>query len=179
MKLLTSIDKIKKMASQRDEENRGFRSYLKDTGLPEERIDEEVEKLSKRITPRIDCRACANCCREVEPFLDDADVTRLAGALKLSGEQVKRDYLAPSSREGKLTFKVRPCPFLEGTRCAVYAHRPQFCRQYPNIFNQGLIHRLSGFIRHASICLIIYNILQALKREIWIMSGAEDHRKER
>lgn len=178
MKLLTSIDKIKKLASQREEENRSFRSYLKDCGLPEEMIDEEVEKLSKRITPRIDCKACANCCRELEPFLDEPDVGRLAGALKLSGEQVKRDYLAPSSREGKLTFKEKPCPFLKGTLCSVYSHRPEYCRQYPDLFNQGLIHRLSGFIRHASICLIIYNILQALKREIWTMAGVQDHRKE-
>jgi len=59
-------------------------------------------------------------------------------------------------------FSVRPCPFLEGSRCTVYSDRPQSCAGYPFIGN-GFRSRLLMHLSNAELCPITFNVLERLK----------------
>ena len=73
MKLETDLNKIKKLSEKNDEENWNFRSFLKGYDATIEKIDAIVHELNQRISSEIDCTICANCCKEVQPLLDQED----------------------------------------------------------------------------------------------------------
>ncbi len=50
-----------------------FRSYLQHSVDPAV-IDETVQRLNLTVSSDIDCTECANCCKELEPHLDDKDI---------------------------------------------------------------------------------------------------------
>jgi Fe-S-cluster containining protein len=55
----------------------------------------------------------------------------------------------------------KPCPFLRGKLCSIYAHRPHACRLYPQ-FTPDFRYNLEDTIEGASYCPIIYNVVSAL-----------------
>ena len=103
---------------------------------------------------RFTCQpGCANCCVNhgdyAYVYLEPGDAERLAEHLGLTPAAFRRRY---TEREGE--FRVlrmdRPaCPFLEGTRCGVYAARPTQCRTFPfwgtNLASPGAWRRLGRF----------------------------------
>ena len=82
MKLQTDPMMVAKLAEEREEANWRFRTFLKGTDLEVEELDAIVHKHYEDVASQIDCCACGNCCREILPTLDDADVSRLATGLE-------------------------------------------------------------------------------------------------
>ena len=74
MKLITDLNKIKKLSEQNDRENWNFRAFLKGDDAAIEEIDSIVYELYERISSEIDCTICANCCKKVQPVLDQEDI---------------------------------------------------------------------------------------------------------
>ena len=109
----------------------------------------ELARLHLREMPNnIACPpGCAQCCSGYEPFVNKADVQRIADHLSLSYEEVMRDYVNPrASADGhdigwlrKLGDDVSDrCVFLKGTRsgrhyCGIYEGRPDDCREFTPI----------------------------------------------
>ncbi len=170
----TDLERIKKLSQKKEGENWGFRSFLKDCEIPGRKIDQVAQKLYKRVTDKIDCRTCANCCKEMEPLLTQGDVVKLSRGLNLSVGKVKKKYLEQSAEGEGFTFNQKPCPFLAGNLCSVYDSRPQDCFSYPHILRKGVANRLSSVIHNCSICPIVFNVLELLKEEIWTMDECDD-----
>jgi len=87
-----------------------------------------------RIAGRFECRRCGWCCRELEVWLEDDEVRRLARYLQTTPSEVKR-LLNVWEVAGGMYVTRAPCPFLE-TRdgqafCAAYPARPETCRLAP------------------------------------------------
>jgi Fe-S-cluster containining protein len=84
---------------------------------------------------------CAECCSGYEPFVNRADVQRIADHLKMSYDEVMAEYVVPrESADGfnvgwlrKVTDDVADkCVFLKGSRsgkyyCGIYEARPHDC----------------------------------------------------
>ncbi|MFO8019271.1 MAG: hypothetical protein R6U96_11590 [Promethearchaeia archaeon] len=64
-------------------------------------------------------------------------------------------------------FKERPCPFLKDNRCQIHEVCPKECRAYPYLHKSGFTCRLLGVVENYSICPIVFNVYEALKRELW------------
>lgn len=162
----TDINKIRKLSKEKEDENWEFRSFLKGCDISEEKIDLIVHELYKKVSSEIDCRACANCCREVQPVFDQEDIQRFSKCLDISCAQFKDQYLIKDDDPGKFVFNKRPCPFLKDNLCSHYNCRPRDCKSYPHLHKCGFIFRLINVIGNCSICPVVFNVYECLKYEI-------------
>jgi len=161
----TNIGKIKEISEEKAEENWAFRAYLKECDIATEEIDAIVHRLYKEISAKIDCKACANCCKEITPVLDEEDIEELSGELGISNAEFKEEYLVKDEEGFK--FKMKPCPFLKDNSCLLHAYRPKDCRSYPHLHKEGFVFRLMNVIANCSVCPIVFNVYDALKEELW------------
>ncbi len=171
--LETNIKRIKELSERNEEENWGFRSFLKFCDTPPHRIDAIVHRLYKKMAAKIDCTKCGNCCKEILPILDEDDISRMAEGLNLSVEEFKKKYVEVDE-EKEFTFNARPCPLLEGTRCSVYETRPEVCRSYPHLHKKEFTCRLISVIGSLSICPIVFNVFNELKGELQVEEALDD-----
>ncbi|NIM17940.1 MAG: YkgJ family cysteine cluster protein [Candidatus Aminicenantes bacterium] len=174
MDLIVDIDQIKKLSKKKEEENWGFRSFLKSCGIPPQNIDLITHRLYKKIAAKIDCMRCGNCCKEMKPVLTEKDISTCANGLNLSETEFKKQYLAETEEPDKYTFNKKPCPFLQGTLCSIYNIRPLECRSFPHIQKKGLVSRLISVVHNCSLCPIVFNVYEGLKSQIWSMGDDVD-----
>ena len=167
MHLETNLKRIKKIARQRKEENLKFRYFLKHTGLSEKKIGKAVHRLNEEVSRQIDCCSCANCCITMTPVLSDHSIRRLAARLGMTDTQLKKTYLEYDKEEKYYAVRRKPCPFLVDKKCSVYESRPDSCRSFPNIFEQGFTSRLLDVVENCEACPIVFNIYEGLKKELW------------
>ncbi len=170
----TDIYKIRKLSKEKEVENWNFRSFLKGCDIPSKKIDSIVYELYQKISSEIDCRTCANCCREVQPILDKKDIERFSKGLGISIAQFKDQYLVKDEEPGKFVFNKKPCPFLKDNLCSRYAYRPKDCKSYPHLDKSGFIFRLINMVGNCSICPIVFNVYENLKDEIKDFDGSND-----
>ncbi|MCD6223503.1 MAG: hypothetical protein J7J73_01190 [Deltaproteobacteria bacterium] len=97
----TNLNKIRKLSKEKEDENWEFRSFLKGCDISEEKIDSIVHKSYQKVSSEIDCRTCANCCKEVQPVLDQEDIERFSKGSGISVAQFKDQYL-----EGQRSRKI-------------------------------------------------------------------------
>ena len=162
--LITDIAKIEKLARKKADENWNFRSFLKSTDIPFEKIDAIVHRLNKEVSSQIDCTKCANCCKTISPTLDEEDIVTFAKGLGISPEQLKSQYLV-KDEEG-FTFNAKPCPFLVDNKCSNYDHRPKACASYPHLHKEDFVFRTIGVINNCPVCPIVFNVVERLKDEL-------------
>lgn len=53
------------------------------------KIDSIVNRLYREISLKIDCRTCANCCKEIQPVLEQEDIAKLAEGLGITAARLK------------------------------------------------------------------------------------------
>lgn len=174
MKLVIDIDRIKMLSRQKDEENLGFRSFLKSGGIPAKKIDAIVRRLNSQVSARVDCQSCANCCSEVKPLVKERDIVNIAAALNITANAFKKQYLVNAEETGGYHFNAIPCPFLEHSRCTIYNFRPDDCRSYPHLHKNNFLSRSMNFVHNCSVCPIVFNVYEQLKNEIWTMGESDD-----
>ena len=164
----TDVKKIKKLSEEKEDENWDFRSFLKMGRISSRRVDSIVHRLYEEISSQIDCKACANCCKDAQPVLDQEDIERLSTGLGISIAQFRDQYLVKDEEEArKYRFSKTPCPFLKDNACSCHAHRPADCISYPHLHKKDFTSRTIDVIGNCSICPIVYNVCESLKREVW------------
>lgn len=162
----TDINKIRVLSKEREDENWKFRSFLKECDISEDEIDSLVHKLYRKVSSEIDCTACANCCKEVQPVLDQEDAEKFSKGLGISVAQFKEKYLVEDEEPEKFVFNAKPCPFLKNNSCSNYPYRPKDCVSYPHLHNSDFVLRLIWVINNYSVCPIVFNVYECLKDEI-------------
>ena len=147
-------------------ENLRFRRFLKHHHYR----DDLLRRIARTVEEQIDCKSCANCCRESRVNVSPGDIDKLAGYLNQSRDQVVREYTDqdPQDRETILRQDGNGCVFLDGNLCLVYEARPRACREFPYLSSRArsLGGRMSSVCSHAYICPIIYNTLETYKHAI-------------
>jgi uncharacterized protein len=126
-------------------------------------IDRIVAEVAAPIREAIDCTACGNCCRALQVHVTPEDVETLAAGIDVSVDAIHIRYLTDegcAEIEEWRKFKQRPCAFLDGNRCSVYAHRPETCRAYPELTDFRWL--VETYIEGAKTCPIIYNTLVSM-----------------
>lgn len=170
MALITDLDTIQRLAAQRKDEFDVLRYQLQyDDDLSDEKIDALVDSIAAPIIAAIDCTKCANCCRGLTVQLGDDDIANLASATEQSVENIRANFVDTETYSDDPdivgTFKHKPCAFLNGKRCSVYAHRPEACRLYPQ-FTPDFRWMLNWMLEGVGKCPIIYNVLDVVSAQV-------------
>ncbi len=157
------LEKIKKIAKIKEDENWNFRSYLK--MQDPNKIDRIVNSLNEKYSSLIDCTECGNCCTDLQPQIRKKDFPGLKKELKLSESEIKSKYLA-LDEDNDLRFKDLPCTFLENKKCTIYENRPHDCKSYPHLHKKEITTRLFNVVYNYSICPIVFNVYEDLKHRL-------------
>ena len=163
----TGIERVRELAEAKEDQNWRFRTFIKGVDLSVKELDSIAHRHYKDIARRIDCSTCANCCKEVSPKLSEADVTRLASCLGISFSELTAAHLRPTEDGDAYCFRQKPCPFLQNNRCTVYDARPDDCRSFPHLHKDEFVFRLIQVVNNCSVCPIVYNVFERLKKELW------------
>lgn len=166
--LITDLDKLKHLVDEKRDAFEVMRYQLQDDeDLDDAVIDALVDKIAAPIIDIIDCTACANCCRSLDVQLGNDDLERLAAGLDVPLDNIATHVAVKAYDDPDIVgiFAPKPCAFLEGNLCSVYAHRPTSCRDYPQ-FTPDFRWMLEWMINGAHLCPIIYNVLVAMLKEV-------------
>ena len=164
MNPITDLDEIRRLTEERSDEDLAFREYVdRSLGWSDRRLSALVREVAEEVTESIDCTRCGACCRELVVNVTPLDIQLLAWRLGIIPAEFTKRHV--KREEGDQEISARPCPFLSGTLCSVYDDRPEACRSYP--------HLRGGFrsvglkdLTHVSVCPIVFNVLEELKRRI-------------
>ncbi len=173
MELETNLERIAQFGKQKNKENFEFRAYLKNLDIDGTELDKLVHNLNKEISEKIDCTECGNCCKAFIISLDNEDINNFAEGLSISPEELIGNYCKPQDdiyEEDdfeKYVFNKTPCPFLENNKCTNYEHRPKECKHYPYLQKDDFRSRLFGVIDNYSVCPIVFNVYEQLKKILW------------
>lgn len=152
---------IAPLLAQKSIENIFFKKYLRNFSSAE--VDEKIHLLNENISTQIDCTACANCCKQLEPGLETGEIETLAAQKQLPAGIFREHYVA---FDGEAQFlKTKPCMFLDQCRCSIYAHRPAACAAYPHLDGKDMKYKRALWSNYA-ICPIVFNVVEELKKEL-------------
>jgi Fe-S-cluster containining protein len=162
--VITDLVQIKRLGEQKQGENERFRRHLKRHNFPELRF----RRIAEEIEGKIDCRACANCCRVAETDVTGRDILRLSKYLGIKPDRFIEQYTTTSAFEQNepiLRRRETGCIFLEGNDCSIYDARPDTCRDFPHLIRGAgsFESRMWQMIDRATYCPIVYNSLEEFK----------------
>ncbi len=167
----TNLKEIKRISEEKENENWEFRNYLKRYDVPIADLDSIVHKIYHRVSSRIDCTECSNCCRYFYPILNIEDIHKLSEGMGISTQQFKDRFLQKKNEDNRYVLKNSSCPFLKGNLCSQYEFRPEACSSFPHLHREDFIFRLNNILNNYSICPIVFNVYEILKTEIWTRTG--------
>ena len=163
---ITDLVYIQLDSTTKEQENLDFRSFVKiDLELSDRRLNAVVREITEQVWSSIDCRTCANCCKSRQPVFSRSEAQRIATYLGTTLKDLAAHYLTSDADVGKYTTRQCPCPFLENNLCTVYTVRPAVCQNYPHL-HRNLRSRLWQLLDNASVCPIVYNVLESLKARL-------------
>ncbi|HAO46689.1 MAG TPA: zinc/iron-chelating domain-containing protein [Chitinophagaceae bacterium] len=121
-----------------------------------------LQDLHEEAFSRVDCLACANCCRNYSPRFKTPDIKRIAKYLKMKEGDFISTYLHVDN-EGDYVLQSKPCPFLGADNfCSIYEQRPSDCRRFPYTDEDVMVKRPSLTLKNSTFCPIVYHVLERL-----------------
>ncbi len=158
-------------AAERREGNKHFKEFLK--AIPTKKVDALVQELNKEVASRIDCTTCANCCKILEPPVEQEEIDRLAISKKLKSKIFISNYIGKEPGTDIQFLKCQPCIFLHEKRCGIYEVRPASCADYPHLAQPNFKYRWKSVMANYGICPIVFNVVELLKSKLNYMSASE------
>jgi uncharacterized protein len=162
--VLTDLVQIKRFGEKQRDDNKKFRAWMKRHNFVERRL----KIIAQDVEEKIDCTACANCCRVATTPVTERDAEQLAKFLRVKVSVFLRDYTDETEDEGRILKRnENGCVFLDGNLCSVYEARPQTCELFPHLVkgNGSLLRRMWHMPDRAVYCPIVYNTLEEWKVE--------------
>ena len=160
---MIDIKELKQLANKKEDENYRFRRYLKNHA-DEEELDRQFKKLHEKYFKIYDCRKCRNCCKEIGISMSEEELDKICNYLKLDKEKYIEKNLI--NNYGEYSFKDTKCKFLdECNNCQIENCLPITCKEYPYTNKEERLFSLLGVVANASVCPVVYEILEELKHE--------------
>jgi Fe-S-cluster containining protein len=126
------------------------------------KVLKQLPVLHEEAFSKIDCLACANCCKHYSPRFKTPDVKRISKHLKMR-ESVFIDKYLKVDEDGDFVAKSAPCPFLGADNfCSIYDQRPSDCHRFPYTDEDVIIKRRDLTLKNTSFCPITYYVLEKL-----------------
>lgn len=129
-----------------------------------DKLDEQFAKLHKELFANYDCSKCRNCCKLFSGDFNETEIEPAAKLFEISKEEFIDKYLEMGV-DG-YDAKGTPCCFLtKNGICKIENCKPEGCRDYPFTNRPERLSSLYSIIDSASVCPIVFEMLERLKRE--------------
>ena len=126
------------------------------------KVLKQLPDLHEEAFSKIDCLACAACCKNYSPRFKTPDIKRISKRLNLKESVFIETYLN-LDEEGDYVVKSKPCPFLgDENFCSIYEDRPSDCERFPYTDEDILIKRPALTQKNSSFCPAVYFVLEKL-----------------
>ena len=159
-----NLDQHKSQALQRQKEHRKFLEQLKKR--PPKNLDYVVLDTHAEVFQKIDCLACANCCKTTGPLFTEKDVERIAHHLKLKAADFEKRFLRVDE-EGDKVLQSLPCHFLSSDNmCSIYEVRPKACREFPHTDRKKIFQINNLTLKNTAICPAAFEFVGALEKKL-------------
>jgi Fe-S-cluster containining protein len=137
-----------------------YKHFLKNPN--KNKVLKQLPKLHEEAFSKIDCLACAACCKNYSPRFKTTDIKRISKHLKLR-ESIFIDTYLKLDTEGDYVAKSAPCPFLSSDNfCSIYEERPSDCKRFPYTDEDVLIKRISLTSINSTFCPAVFYVLEKL-----------------
>jgi hypothetical protein len=126
-------------------------------------LDNSFHKEHEKVFKKIECLACANCCKTTSPIFRDVDIKRIASKLRIPIGKFIDTYLKVDE-DKDYVLKQSPCAFLsDDNTCDIYEDRPLACREYPHTNRKNMFQILDLTLKNSQICPAVSSIFTILK----------------
>ncbi len=145
-------------------ENKKFVQKLKKSNSRE--LDRVFHNEHEQTFRKMDCLACANCCKTTSPLFRDVDIKRISKRLRMPVGKFIDQYLR-IDEDNDYVLQSSPCTFLgSDNKCSIYEDRPLACREYPHTDRKNMYQILDLTLINSQICPAVSKILTEIKRKI-------------
>lgn len=125
----------------------------------------QLPELHEEAFGKIDCLACAACCKNYSPRFKTPDIKRISRFLRMKEGEFIEKYLF-LDEDGDYVVRTKPCPFLgNDNRCGIYEVRPSDCARFPYTDEDVILKRQSLTLKNSTFCPITYYVLEKLLAE--------------
>lgn len=156
------INQLPKLASEKKAENEKFFKKLKKK--TPKNLDVIMQDLHEKTFEKMNCLACANCCKTTSPIVTEKDIERISKHLRIKESTFIEKYLFKDV-DDFWAFKQTPCPFLDTENyCLIYENRPKACAEYPHTNRRKFIQIADLTIKNTEICPATFEIVENLKK---------------
>ena len=129
-------------------------------------VDDLFHQLHTKAFQKMDCLACANCCKTTSPIFRDVDIKRIAKHLRLKENQFIQNYLK-MDEENDYVLQSSPCSFLaDDNTCSIYEFRPLACREYPHTDRKNMFQILDLTLKNTLVCPAVAKISTEIASKI-------------
>lgn len=129
-------------------------------------VDDLFHQLHTKTFHKMDCLACANCCKTTSPIFRDVDIKRIAKHLRLKENQFIKSYLK-MDEENDYVLQSSPCSFLDDDNtCSIYEFRPLACREYPHTDRKNMFQILDLTLKNTLVCPAVAKISSEIASKI-------------
>ncbi|MFY7963773.1 MAG: YkgJ family cysteine cluster protein [Chitinophagaceae bacterium] len=156
---MSSID-LEKWKEQSDAHQKQYKHFLKNPD--KNKVLKQLPKLHNEAFSKIDCLACAACCKNYSPRFKTTDIKRISKHFKLR-ESVFIDTYLNLDTDGDYVAKSAPCPFLGNDNfCSIYEDRPSDCKRFPYTDEDVIVKRPAITQMNSTFCPAVFYVLEKL-----------------
>ena len=165
MNLVCLPEEVERLASLREQETLDYFKSIKKK-YKSAVIDKAVHLLYAEIAPKIDCTACANCCKKQSPVFTEEELKPILNYSVIGEYKNLNELLEHDEINHHYILRKKPCFLLKNNLCDVYTIRPASCSEYPHLNRPFFIYRNKSNMSNYKICPIVYNVIEALKNSL-------------
>ena len=151
---------LKNWEKKRKERSKLYKQFL--LKPDKNKVLKQLPDLHEEAFSKIDCLACAACCKNYSPRFKTPDIKRISKTLGLKEGVFIETYLN-LDEDGDYVVNSKPCPFLvNDSYCSIYEDRPSDCHRFPYTDEDVLIKRPALTQKNAEFCPAVYFVLEKL-----------------
>ena len=158
------VEEYKRLAIQNQKTHKKFLDQLKKK--PPKQLDYIAQEVHDEVFEKVDCLACANCCKTTGPLFVEKDIERISKFLRMKAADFEAKFLRVDEDGDKVLQSV-PCFFLDSdNKCSIYDVRPKACREFPHTDRKKIYQINHLTIKNTVICPAAFEFVERLQKKL-------------
>ena len=128
-------------------------------------VDDTFHQLHSKAFQKMDCLACANCCKTMTPTFTPTDIKRIAAHLNTTPKEFKEKWLHHDKKDNDWLNKLNPCQFLnlKTHKCDIYEVRPADCAGFPHLTKKKMPDYVHVHKQNVELCPASYKMVEKMQ----------------